>query len=63
MWLIIAIIAMLCWSGSDFFSKVGSKPDDKYSHWKMVMVVGVVMGVHACIEIMGGTKITVQDII
>ena len=63
MWLIIAIIAMLCWSGSDFFSKVGSKPDDKYSHWKMVMVVGLVMGIHAFIEIMRGTTITLQDII
>ena len=63
MWLIIAVIAMLCWSGSDFFSKVGSKPEDKYSHWKMVMVVGLVMGIHACIEIAGGTKITLQDII
>ncbi len=63
MWLVLAIIAMLCWSGSDFFSKLGSKPSDKYSHWKMVIAVGVVMGIHAFVEIAGGVKITLQDII
>ena len=63
MWLVIAIIAMLCWSGSDFFSKLGSKPTDKYSHWKMVIAVGVVMGIHAFYEIATGTAITLQDII
>ena len=46
-WFILSLIAMLFWSGSDLFSKIGSKPDDKYSHWKMVIVVGVVMGAHA----------------
>ncbi|MBQ7799051.1 MAG: EamA family transporter, partial [Oscillospiraceae bacterium] len=39
------------WSGSDIFSKVGSKQNDKYSHWKMVMAVGLVMGLHAFYEI------------
>ena len=63
MWLILAIVAMLCWSGSDFFSKLGSKPEDKYSHWKMVMAVGVVMGIHAFYEIATGTPITFRDII
>ena len=63
MWLIIAIIAMLCWSGSDFFSKLGSKPSDNYSHWKMVIAVGVVMGIHAIYEIATGTAITFMDIV
>ncbi len=63
MWLVIAIIAMLCWSGSDFFSKLGSKPSDKYSHWKMVIAVGIVMGIHAFYEIATGTPITFTDII
>ncbi len=53
-WLILALIALLCWSGSDFFSKLGSKPDDKLSHWKMVAAVGLVMGVHALILIFTG---------
>lgn len=51
MWFGLALVALLCWSGSDFFSKIGSRPDDKYSHWKMVMAVGLVMGLHAAYEI------------
>ncbi len=46
-WFILSLIAMLFWSGSDLFSKIGSKPNDKYSHWKMIIVVGIVMGIHA----------------
>lgn len=63
MWFWLAIAAMLCWSGSDLFSKVGSRPDDKYSHWKMVMAVGLVMGVHALITIVGGVRVTLSDIV
>lgn len=51
MWFWLSLIALLCWSGSDLFSKMGSKPDDKQSHWKMVMAVGLVMGLHALYEI------------
>ena len=63
MWLILALIALLCWSGSDLFSKIGSKPSDKYSHWKMVIAVGTVMGIHAIFSILTGTEITFKDII
>ncbi|MGN0179202.1 MAG: EamA family transporter [Monoglobaceae bacterium] len=63
MWLIISLAALLCWSFSDLFSKVGSKPDDKLSHWKMVIAVGTVMGIHAIIEIASGTGVTLTDII
>ena len=46
MWFWLAIIALLCWSGSDLFSK-------------MVVAVGVVMGLHAAYEIfIGGTVVT-----
>ena len=40
-WFWLSIVALLCWSGSDLFSKMGSRPDDRYSHWKMVMAVGL----------------------
>ena len=51
-WFIFAVIALLCWSGSDFFSKIGCRDaKDKYSHLKMVIAVGVVMGLHAAFEI------------
>lgn len=62
MWFWLAIVALLCWSGSDLFSKIGSKPDDKHSHLKMVMAVGLVMGLHALYEIfIVGTSITMGD--
>lgn len=52
MWFWFAVIALLCWSGSDLFSKIGcADSSDKYSHFKMVTAVGVVMGLHALYEI------------
>ena len=51
MWFPLALVALLCWSFSDLFSKIGSRPEDRYSHWKMVMAVGLVMGLHAAFEI------------
>lgn len=59
MWFIFSIIALLCWSGSDLFSKIGCRDsEDKYSHLKMVMAVGAVMGIHALYQIIfGGVEI------
>jgi len=59
-WFWFSIIALLCWSGSDFFSKIGCRDArDKYSQFKMVMAVGVVMGIHAAVEIfIGGVEIS-----
>ena len=52
MWFWFALIALLCWSGSDLFSKIGCQDaKDKYSHLKMVMAVGIVMGLHAAYQI------------
>lgn len=52
MWFWFSIIALLCWSGSDLFSKIGcADARDKYSHYKMVTAVGVIMGLHAAYEI------------
>jgi drug/metabolite transporter (DMT)-like permease len=52
MWFWLSIIALLCWSGSDLFSKIGcADARDKYSHYKMVTAVGVVMGLHAAFEV------------
>lgn len=60
MWFWLAIIALLCWSGSDLFSKIGCRdPKDHLAHLKMVMAVGLVMGLHAAYEIfIGGTEIS-----
>ncbi len=52
MWFWFSVIALACWSGSDLFSKIGcADKSDKYSHYKMVTAVGVVMGIHAAYEI------------
>ena len=52
MWFSFAVIALLCWSGSDLFSKIGCQDArDKYSHLKMVTAVGLVMGLHALYQI------------
>ena len=63
-WFWFSIIALLCWSGSDFFSKIGCRDAAaKYSQYKMVTAVGVVMGIHAAIEIfVGGVEISWQVI-
>ena len=52
MWFWFSLIALLCWSGSDIFSKIGCQDEkDRYSHLKMVMAVGLVMGLHAAYQI------------
>jgi len=52
MWFWFSLITLLCWSGSDLFSKIGCRDgSDKYAHLKMVMAVGVVMGLHAAYEV------------
>lgn len=63
MWFGLSLVAILFWSGSDLFSKMGSKADDIYSHWKMVMAVGTVMGIHAIIMILIGTPFKLSDIV
>lgn len=62
-WFVLSLFAILFWSGSDLFSKMGSKPSDKYSHWKMIMAVGTVMGVHAIYLVCTGTPFSPKDIL
>ena len=65
MWFTFAIVALLCWSGSDLFSKIGCQDSaDKYSHLKMVTAVGIVMGLHAAYQILiSGVEMSWQVII
>ena len=65
MWFWLSLITLICWSGSDLFSKIGCRDaSDKNSHFKMVMAVGLVMGFHAMYEIfIGGTEISLQIIL
>ena len=65
MWFWLSIAALICWSGSDLFSKIGCRgADDKLSHLKMVTAVGVVMGLHCAYEVfIGGTTLNMQVIL
>ena len=49
MFFAFALIALVCWSGSDLFSKMGTEQKDKFSHWRVIFFVGVIMGIHAVI--------------
>ncbi len=57
MFYIFSILALLCWSGSDLFSKMGTRERDKNSHWKVVFAVGLIMGIHFFITLIGGAVI------
>lgn len=65
MWFWFSIIALLCWSGSDLFSKIGCREaNDRTAHLKMVMAVGFVMGLHALYSIfIGGVDISLDVIL
>ncbi len=65
MWFWYSLAALLCWSGSDLFSKIGCRESgDKTAYLKMVMAVGVVMGLHACYEIfVNGVEINMSIIL
>ncbi|MBO2537376.1 DMT family transporter [Rummeliibacillus suwonensis] len=47
MWFLFSILTALAWGGADLFYKKGSDSNDKYSHLKIVVIVGLVMGLHA----------------
>ena len=63
MWFWASLVAIFCWSGSDLFSKIGSKIDDKNSQWKMIIAVGTIMGIHAISEICLGAEFKFSDIV
>ncbi len=46
MWFIFALLTALAWGGADLFYKKGSDSNDKFSHIKIVIMVGLVMGIH-----------------
>ena len=46
-WLFFSIATALLWGTAELFYKKGARPDEKYSHLKISVWVGVVMGIHA----------------
>lgn len=46
MWFLFALLTSLAWGGADLFYKKGSDSHDPHSHLKIVVMVGLVMGIH-----------------
>ena len=46
-WLFFSVATALLWGAAELFYKKGAQPDEKYSHLKICVWVGVVMGAHA----------------
>ncbi len=47
MWFIFALLTAILWGVAELFYKKGAQPQEKYSHLKICVCVGVVMGLHA----------------
>lgn len=46
MWFVFALLTAIAWGGADLFYKKGSDSRDRFSHLKIVIMVGLVMGIH-----------------
>ena len=46
-WLFFSIATAVLWGTAELFYKKGAQPNEKYSHLKICVWVGVVMGAHA----------------
>ena len=64
MWFLFALLTILAWGTADMFYKKGSDPQQKTSHWRILIAVGFVMGVHAFATILiTGHSYDVRNII
>ena len=46
-WLFFSIATAFLWGAAELFYKKGARPEEKYSHLKICVWVGIVMGAHA----------------
>ncbi len=46
-WLLFSIATAILWGAAELFYKKGAQPNEKYSHLKICVWVGIVMGAHA----------------
>ena len=46
-WLFFSVATAILWGTAELFYKKGAQPDEKYSHLKICIWVGIIMGLHA----------------
>ena len=46
-WLFFSIATAVLWGAAELFYKKGAQPEEKYSHLKICVWVGIIMGAHA----------------
>lgn len=54
MWLFFTLTTTLLWGLAELFYKRGARPEEKYSHLKICVFVGGVMGLHALFTLLTG---------
>ncbi len=54
MWFVFALLTTVIWGLADLFYKKGADTNDKYSHLKISVIVGLIMGIHAIFTIITG---------
>ena len=47
MWFIAALLTAFAWGAANLYYKKGTDPNDQFSHLKIVVMIGFVMGIHA----------------
>ncbi len=47
MWFIFALLTAILWGVAELFYKKGARQEEKFSHLKICVCVGIVMGIHA----------------
>ena len=47
MWFIFAVLTAILWGVAELFYKKGARQEEKFSHLKICVCVGIVMGIHA----------------
>lgn len=50
-WYVSAVLTILLWGIADLFYKKGTDPNDRYSHLRIVVMVGLIMGIQAILNL------------
>lgn len=50
-WFSLALLATLFWGLSDVSFKRGTDPEDKYGHLRIIIMIGLIMGIQAFVEL------------